>query len=86
MSIRRQKSLYLDPDVIAILEEKGHVTGVSMSQVANDAIRLFNRGDDIRGVVRQELTAMLREDVQALVDKQNEQIAKIIKDELGVKQ
>jgi hypothetical protein len=57
-----------------------------MSQVANDAIRLFNRGDDIRGVVRQELTAMLREEVQALVDKQNEQIAKIIKDELCVKQ
>jgi hypothetical protein len=67
--VRQKKSLYLDDDVIAIVTKIANVTGKSMSQTVNDAIRQLKNDEEAReagaGTLRQ-IRQMIRREAKRI--------------------
>lgn len=65
MSVKRQLTLHLDPDVTAAVEAEGKRRGLTLSRAANDAMRralLDESGEGLGAVIRGRLDRLDKRD------------------------
>lgn len=65
MSVKRQLTLHLDPDVAAAVEAEGKRRGLTLSRAANDAMRralLDDSGEGLAAAIRARLDRLDKRD------------------------
>jgi|CXWL01.1.fsa_nt_gi hypothetical protein len=65
MSLKRQLTLHLDPDVAAAIEAEGKRRGLTLSRAANDAMRralLDDSGEGLAAAIRARLDRLDKRD------------------------
>jgi hypothetical protein len=87
---RTKKSLWIDEDVAKMLSDCAAQTGLSQSQIVNDAVRSSNAQEArylsiIESIVErsiEHLWATVQETLDKIIQNQNENLRAMLKDEL----